>query len=66
MIEKHQTSRLTKHGRGGVWHAIRYSFLARLMWIVIALTVLMVLTIGTYQGTETLMYTFDQWLYGGK
>jgi len=65
MIVRHQTSHLTKHGGGGIYHTIRYSFLARLMLIVAALTVLMVLTIGTNQGTENLMASCANGILGG-
>jgi len=52
---RHQTSNLTKQKRGGYTHTLRYSFFFRVLWIVIALTALMAVTIGTYQGTENLI-----------
>ena len=61
MTLTHQTSNLTKHYRVGHTHALRYSFLWRVVWMVIALTALMAVTICTYQGTENLMYFLNQW-----
>ena len=58
----HQTSNLTKYSR--VRYAMRYlhySFLFRVMWMVIALAALMAVTIGTYQGTENLIGWVSQW-----
>ena len=56
---RHQTSILTKQKRGGITHAFRYSFFVRVILICVLLMGLMVLTIGTYQGTENLMAFAD-------
>ena len=61
MTLTHQTSNLTKHNRGGYTHTLRYSFLFRVVWMVIALVALMAVTIGTYQGTENLIGWVSQW-----
>ena len=55
MNERHQTSRLTKHGGGGMWHTIRYSFLARLVLLIVFLTVLTTCALNSDQGTENLI-----------
>ena len=55
----HQTSNLTNEPRGG--YTLRYSFLFRVVWMVIALTALMAVTICTYQGTENLIGWVSQW-----
>ena len=60
MTLRHQTSNLTKYHRAGHTHALRYSFLWRVVWMVIALTALMAVTISTYQGTENLIGWVNQ------
>ena len=55
MNERHQTSTLTKQHVGGCTHTLRYSFFVRVLCMCVALVGLMVLTIGTYQGTENLI-----------
>ena len=62
MSLRHQTSHLTKHNRGGLLHTLRYNFYVRVAWICIALIALMAVTIGTYQGTESLIDLLPQWL----
>jgi len=57
----HQTPILTKQKAGGYTHTLRYSFLFRVVWMLIALTALMAVTICTYQGTENLIYWVSQW-----
>ena len=57
----HQTSNLTNEHGGGYTHTLRYSFLFRVVWMLIALTALMAVTIGTYQGTENLIGWVSQW-----
>ena len=61
MSLRHQTSILTKQKVGGHTRALRYSFLWRVAWMVIALTALMAVTICTYQGTENLIGWVSQW-----
>ena len=61
MILRRQTSNLTNETMGGYTHTLRYSFLWRVVWMVIALAALMAVTISTYQGTENLMYFLNQW-----
>ena len=56
-----QTLNLTKELPRGYTHTLRYSFFARVLWIVIALTALMAVTICTYQGTENLIGWLSQW-----
>ena len=56
MSLRHQTSNLTKQKRGGLPHTLQYNFYVRVAWMCIALIALMAVTIGTYQGTENLMY----------
>ena len=56
----HQTSNLTNEHGGGYTHTLRYSFLFRVVWMVIALTALMAVTICTYQGTENLIGWISQ------
>ena len=56
----HQTSTLTNEHRGGYTHTLRHSFLFRAVWMVIALTALMAVTICTYQGTENLIGWVNQ------
>ena len=62
---RHQTSILTKQNRGGLLHTLRYNFWMRVAWICIALWALMVVTIVSYQGTESLMYLLRQQLLLG-
>jgi hypothetical protein len=57
----HQRSNLTNEHRGGYTHTLRYSFLFRVVWMVIALTALLAVTICTYQGTENLIGWVSQW-----
>ena len=61
MSPTHQTSTLTNEHREGYTHTLRYSFLFRVVWMVIALTALMAVTICTYQGTENLIGWLSQW-----
>jgi hypothetical protein len=56
-----QTSNLTNEHRGGTPMPLRYSFLFRVVWMLIALTALMAVTICTYQGTENLIGWLSQW-----
>ena len=56
-----QISNLTKELPGGYTHTLRYTFFARVAWIVVALIALIAVTICTYQGTENLMYWVNQW-----
>ena len=58
---RHQRSILTNEHRGGYTHTLRHSFLFRVVWMVIALTALMAVTICTYQGTENLIGWLSQW-----
>ena len=62
MSERRQTSNLTKQKRGGVLHTLQYNFYVRVAWMCIALIALMAVTIGTYQGTESLIDLLPQWL----
>ena len=55
MSLRHQTSTPTNKQGGGYTHTLRYSFLFRVVCMCVALVVLMVLTIDTYQGTENLI-----------
>ena len=55
MSLRHQTSTLTNEHRGGYTHTLCHSFSFRVVCMVIALTAIMAVTIGTYQGTENLI-----------
>jgi len=55
VILRRQTSTTTKKTMGGYTHTLRYSFFARVAWIVISMIALMAVTICTYQGTENLI-----------
>ena len=61
MSERHQTLSITKKHGGGYTYTLHYSFLFRVVWMVIALTALMAVTICTYQGTENLIGWVSQW-----
>jgi len=61
MSLRHRTSILTKQKMGGYTHTLRYSFFARVAWILISLIALMAVTICTYQGTENLIGLVSQW-----
>ena len=53
---RHHTSSVTKQKRGSVLHTLLHNFYVRVAWMCIALIALMVVTIGTYEGTESLIY----------
>ena len=60
-MKRGQTSTPTNEHREGYTHTLRHSFLFRVVWMVIALTALMAVTIYTYQGTENLIEWYFQW-----
>ena len=66
MSLRHQRSNLTNEKRGGLLHTLQYNFYVRVAWICIALVALMLVTIGTYQGTESLIYLLTHTLVGGN
>ena len=66
MTLTYHTSILTKQKRGGVLHTLQYNFYVRVAWMCIALIALMAVTIGTYQGTESLIHLLDHTLVGGN
>ena len=42
-------------------HTLRYSFFARVAYMCVLFTMILAVTIGTYQGTENLMGWVGQW-----